>query len=110
MIEGLIKLLAFQVVGEAVVYALEIPIPGAVIGMALLFFYLVIRGREDVALNTFTAQFLRHLSLFFIPAAVGIVAHLDRIAQEWPAIAVALLVSTAASVAATAATVKWLKR
>jgi len=110
MIEGLIKLLAFQVAGEAIVFMLSIPIPGAVVGMALLFFYLVARGREDEALDTFTAAFLRHLSLLFIPAAVGIVAHLDRIAQEWLAIAVALVVSTAASIAATAATVRYLKR
>ncbi|NLC35862.1 MAG: CidA/LrgA family protein, partial [Alcaligenaceae bacterium] len=51
MIEGLIKLLAFQVAGEAFVFALSLPIPGAVVGMALLFFYLVIRGREDADLD-----------------------------------------------------------
>lgn len=110
MIEGLIKLLAFQVAGEAIVFALAIPVPGAVVGMALLFTYLVMRGREDAALDTFTSAFLRHLSLLFIPAAVGIMAHLDRIALEWPAIAVALLASTAASIVVTAVTVKWLKR
>lgn len=110
MIEGLIKLLAFQVAGEAVVYLLAIPIPGAVVGMALLFLYLVLRGREDADLDTFTSTFLRHLSLLFIPAAVGIVAHLDRIAEEWLAISVALVLSTAAAVAATAAVVKLLKR
>lgn len=110
MIEGLIKLLAFQVAGEGIVFMLRLPIPGAVVGMALLFAYLVIRGREDAGLDTFTAAFLPHLSLLFIPAAVGIVAHLDRIAQEWLAIAVAIVVSTVASVAATAAAVKWLKK
>lgn len=110
MIEGLIKLLAFQLVGEAIVFLLAIPIPGAVVGMALLFLYLVARGREDADLDTFTNAFLRHLSLLFIPAAVGIVAHLDRIADEWLAIAVALVVSTAASIVATAAAVRLLKR
>lgn len=110
MIEGLIKLLAFQVAGEAIVFLLSIPIPGAVVGMALLFLYLVARGREDADLDSFTGAFLRHLSLLFIPAAVGIMAHLDRIAEEWLAIAAALAVSTAASIAATAAVVKLLKR
>jgi holin-like protein len=110
MLEGLIKLLAFQVAGEAVVFLFSMPIPGAVVGMALLFLYLVIRGREDAALDDFTSTFLRHLSLLFIPAAVGIVAHLDRIAQEWVAIGGALVVSTVASIVATAATVRFLKR
>src|SRR5690606_42100964 len=94
---GLIKLLAVQVAGEAIVFALSIPIPVAVVGMALLFAYLVIRGGEDADLVTFTSAFLKHLSLFFIPAAVGIMAHLDRIADEWVAIAAALVISTAAS-------------
>lgn len=110
MIEGLIKLLAFQVAGEAIVYMLALPIPGAVVGMALLFLYLVVRGREDAELDNFTSAFLRHLSLLFVPAAVGIVAHLDHIAEEWLAIAVALLVSTALSVAATAVAVRSLKK
>ena len=35
MIEGLIKLLAFQVAGEAIVHLLSLPIPGAVVGMAV---------------------------------------------------------------------------
>lgn len=110
MIEGLIKLLAFQVAGEAIAFLLGVPIPGAVVGMALLFLYLVVRGREDAALDEFTAVFLRHLSLLFIPAAVGIVAHLDRIAQEWSAIAVALLASTVVAIVSTAVSLKLLRR
>ena len=110
MIEGLIKLLAFQVAGEAVVFILDVPIPGAVVGMALLFVYLVIHGREDAALDTFTTAFLRHLSLLFIPAAVGIVAHLDRIAEEWLAISIALLASTVVAIIATAASLRLLRR
>lgn len=110
MIEGLIKLLAFQVAGEAIVFLFSLPVPGAVAGMAFLFAYLVVRGREDADLDVFTSSFLRHLSLLFIPAAVGIMAHLDRIAEEWLAIVAALLISTVASIAATAAAVKFLKR
>ncbi|HLT98531.1 MAG TPA: CidA/LrgA family protein [Burkholderiaceae bacterium] len=109
MIEGLIKLLAFQLVGEVVVFLLNLPIPGAVLGMALLFIFLVVR-KGDCALDTFTTAFLRHLSLLFIPAAVGIVAHLDRIAQEWLAIALALLASTVVAIISTAATLRLLRR
>src|SRR5690606_29283780 len=108
--EGLIKLLAFQMAGEAIVFLLGVPVPGAVIGMALLFGYLVVRGREDANLDQFTGAFLRHLSLLFIPATVGIVAHLDRIADEWMAIALALLVSTATAVVSTGLVVKATKR
>ena len=109
MIEGLIKLLAFQIAGEAAVHLFSLPIPGAVLGMALLFLYLVVR-RGDEALDQFTGSFLRHLSLLFIPAAVGIMAHLGRIADEWLAIAIALGVSTTAAILATALSVKLLRR
>lgn len=109
MLEGLIKLLAFQLAGEALVFLLGLPIPGAVLGMALLFIWLVARN-GDAALDTFTTAFLRHLSLLFIPAAVGIVAHLDRIAEEWLAIAVALLASTVVAIVSTAATLRLFKR
>lgn len=109
MLEGLIKLLAFQVAGEAAVHLFALPVPGAVLGMALLFAYLVMRG-GDAVLDTFTSAFLRHLSLLFIPAAVGIMSHLGRIADEWLAISVALGVSTLASVVATGLALRLLKR
>ena len=109
MIEGLIKLLAFQVAGETVVHLFSMPIPGAVLGMALLFAFLVARGGDE-SLDSFTGSFLRHLSLLFIPAAVGIMAHLDRIADEWLAIVIALGVSTTAAIVATGLSVKFLRR
>jgi holin-like protein len=110
MLEGLIKLLAFQVAGETVVFLLSIPVPGPVVGMALLFLWLVARGRADLGLDVFASGFLKHLSLLFIPAAVGIMAHLDRIATEWLAITVALCASTAAAVVVTAAVARILGR
>lgn len=48
------------------------------------------------------AGVLGHLSLLFVPAGVGIVQHLARLSAEWKALASALLVSTAATIAVTA--------
>lgn len=44
---------------------------------------------------------LSHLSLLFVPAGVGVMLHLGRIAEEWPAILAALLLSTWLAVAVT---------
>jgi putative effector of murein hydrolase LrgA (UPF0299 family) len=45
---------------------------------------------------------LGNLTLFFVPAGVGIVTQLDVIGRNWLAIAVAVLVSTALGLAVTA--------
>ena len=45
---------------------------------------------------------LRHLSLLFVPAGVGVMAHLNRLGEEALPIAAALLGSTLVGVALTA--------
>ena len=44
---------------------------------------------------------LRHLSLLFVPAGVGIVTQLDALARDWKAIVAAILVSTVLGLAVT---------
>lgn len=102
MLAALTVLLLYQLVGEVVVVALRLPIPGPVIGMALLFLTLLARGAASADLRDTANGLLRHLSLLFVPAGVGVMAHLGRLADEgWP-IAVSLVVSTLATIAVTA--------
>jgi holin-like protein len=110
MINSLIKLLLFQAMGEIGVFVLSIPIPGPVVGMLLLFLYLAFRAREDDGLTVFSARFLSHLPLLFIPAAVGITLHLDRVAAEWLPILIALSGSNVVSVVVAAVVVRRLKK
>ncbi|WP_368639434.1 CidA/LrgA family protein [Castellaniella ginsengisoli] len=86
MTTSFITLLLFQVLGEAAAFALSVPIPGPVIGMILLLIWLIAKQDQDSALIRSSTRFLRHLSLLFIPAAVGIMTQFDRLAAEWPAI------------------------
>lgn len=106
MIQSIITLLAFQVFGETVTYLLNIPVPGPVIGMLLLFGYLVFRGTNADRLVADTTAFLRHLALLFVPAAVGIMLHFSRLTEEWLPISVALVVSTFASIIVTGLVLK----
>lgn len=77
MIAGLTWLLGCQVVGEVVVRLTGLPVPGPVVGMALLFVVLTVR-RPAAGAGVFTAAdaLLRHLQLLFVPAGVGVVAYL----------------------------------
>ena len=97
-------LLSFQLAGE-VFSRLAFPsAPGPVIGLALLVFALVIFPKLADELRETVNGFLAHLSLFFIPAGVGIVTQLPQIGADGLAIFAAILISTAAAIAVGALT------
>ena len=95
-------LLVFQLAGEIITQAAGLPVPGPVLGMALLFAALVWRGNVPVTLGNAAASLLSHLSLLFVPAGVGVMVHAGRIGDEWLAITAALLGSTLIALGLTA--------
>lgn len=100
---GVTLLLSYQLIGEICVLWSGLPIPGPVLGMALLFFTLLIRGGSTAALDLSSDSLLSHLSLLFVPAGVGMVVHLDQLTHEWLPITIALLLSTLITMVSTAA-------
>ena len=110
MLAALATLLVFQTVGEVLSYALALPIPGPVLGMALLLAFLLVRERAVERLRPTCLELLKHLSLLFVPAGVGVMLHVARIAQEWVPIVVALLGSTALAIVVTALVIQWATR
>ncbi len=110
MINALTLLLLFQLVGEVIARALGLPIPGPVIGMALLFVALIIRGGVGEDLRQTANTLLQHLSLLFVPAGTGIVLYGDRLAAEWLPLVVALVGSTVLAIAVTALVLQALTR
>ena len=99
---GLTALLLCQLAGELVVRALDLPVPGPVVGMLILLAAFTIRDRP-AGVDVVADRMLANLSLLFVPAGVGVMQYLDLIADQWAAIAVALLGSTLITVAVTAA-------
>ena len=106
MIGALAILLGLQLVGEVAVQLSGVPIPGPVVGMVLLFLALRWRGALPDTLRATAETLLSHLSLLFIPAGVGIVQHGARLAEEWLAMTVALVLSTLITVAVSALVMK----
>jgi len=94
-------LLVCQLAGEVTARALNLPAPGPVLGMLLLFGMLLWRGAPDW-LDQVGQGLLRLLPLFFVPAGVGIMNHVQLMQSEWLAIAVTLLVSTVITMIVTA--------
>lgn len=94
-------LLLCQLVGEAFVVWTGLPIPGPVVGMILLFVGIALRGGIPQGLGWVVDGLLSHLSLLFVPAGVGVMLHISMLREEWPAIVVALVLSTVLTIAVT---------
>ena len=94
MVRGLTLLLLFQLCGEIISRFLDLPIPGNVMGMGLLLLGLTV-GWVDVKWLVEAAEILlSNMTLFFVPAGVGVMVYSDLIAAEWLPITVATVVST----------------
>ena len=110
MVKTFATLVVFQAIGEGIAFGLSLPVPGPVVGMLLLFVYLIIKKNAMARLAPGSNQLLRHLSLLFIPAGVGILPHASRLASEWVAILVALVASTIVAIVVTATVLRRLHR
>ena len=104
-------LLGCQLVGEGVVRSLDLPLPGPVLGMVLLFVLLQWRRPPESA-NVLRASdaLLRHLQLLFVPAGVGVVTYLGVLRADALPIAGALVLSWVAGLATVAGLVVLLAR
>ena len=110
MIVTFVVLLLFQTLGEGLAYAFSLSVPGPVIGMLLLFCCLLLKPDVAPKLTPTALEFLKHLSLLFVPAGVGVMVYGRQVAAEWLPITAALLVSTMVSLAVTALVVRWLQK
>lgn len=110
MINTFATLLVFQTIGEAIAHGLSLPIPGPVIGMVLLLCYLLLRKEAAQQLAPTANGLLRHMSILYVPAGVGVLVYAHRIATEWLPITLALLISTIAALVVTALVVRGLQK
>jgi putative effector of murein hydrolase LrgA (UPF0299 family) len=110
LIDGLVRILLFQGIGEVVAKFAVPLVPGPVIGLVLLLAYLVWRGGVPDGIELVSAAFMRYLGVLFVPAAVGVVLFWPHLQRQALAIAAALIVSVVATVAVSALLAKLLSR
>jgi putative effector of murein hydrolase LrgA (UPF0299 family) len=102
MLPALAALLLCQLAGEAVVRVLGLPVPGPVVGMVILFALLAARAPLPAMMQDTSDGILRHLSLLFVPAGVGLVNNLDRLGSDGLRLFVVVLLSTVIALTTTA--------
>lgn len=120
MIASLGLILLCQLVGEVVVRALALPLPGPVLGLLVLLVLLLARDRipalaagplaneatkngGEHGIETVSRILLANMSLLFVPAGVGVVQKLDLIAAHGLAIAAVLIISVVVTLLVTVA-------
>jgi len=104
MLQALTLILGCQLIGESLVLVFDLPLPGPVLGMLLLFSGLVLRGRLAPALEQTADSLLGHLPLLFVPAGVGVMVHWERLQAHWPALLAAVVLGTLITLVVTALT------
>lgn len=110
MIRLVTLLLICQLAGEVIVVGFGWLVPGPVVGMVILFVGLLVKGGVPGPLGDLAAGILRHLSLLFVPAGVGVMLHAGKLGDEWLAVSAALVVSAVATLVVTGWLMQWLDR
>jgi len=110
ILRGLAILLCLQLAGEVLSRLLALPLPGPVIGLALLLCVLIVRPSLIGHVEGGSDALLAHLSLLFIPAGVGVLVHIDRLDGALVGVALTLGISTLLGMTVTALTLQRLMR
>ncbi len=94
MIKGTFFILLFYLLGEMISLLLNGFIPGSVIGMVLLFLSLLFKIVRPEWLKKTATVITRNMAIFFVPAAVGLVAYIELLSNSLVTIFSAIIIST----------------
>lgn len=86
---------ALSILGQVVSSFFHLPLPGNLVGMFLLILLLFSGVIKESQIQMGADLLLKYMSLFFIPAGVGLLAHWNIIEQQWLPWLVTVLLSTA---------------
>lgn len=82
LLDGLIYLVVFQILGTGL-SALCLPmIPGPIVGLVLMLVYLCCRGKVPESVNTTASALVGYLPLLLVPPAVSIMAYFHVIERQ----------------------------
>jgi holin-like protein len=102
MLGALTLIIGLQVLGTVLAELLALPLPGPVLGMVLFLLVLAVIRRPWAELEQVNNFFLANLSLLFVPAAGGIVSHLELVSPILGRLCLVLLLSLLAGLVVSA--------
>jgi len=104
MLAAFASLLLCQLAGEAIVRAAALPVPGPVVGMVLLFALMLLRAPLPAEANGTADGLLKHLSLLFVPAGVGVVQNVALLGDTGLRLVAVVVLGTIITLTVTALT------
>ena len=102
-------IIAFSLLGVLISYLLslaKINFPGSLIGMVLLFLFLLIGLVKVRSVDEVSKFFIDNMGIFFVPGAVLILNKLELISEIWWKLTIIILVAFVVSFTATYFSVK----
>jgi holin-like protein len=91
---GFLCILVFYAAGQWLAASLHLSVPGNVLGMLLLFLFLLARRGVPRAMDAVVPRLLGNMVLYFMPAAVGVMTLGPLLRQEGTGIVLAMVIST----------------
>lgn len=98
-------LIAIWLLGEGIVRALSLPLPGSIFGLGTLLVLLFMRRVSVASIRRGAGLFLSDMLLFLIPAILVIVDHPELLGLIGIKVMIVVIASTATVMAVTAVTV-----
>ncbi|MGG3564506.1 CidA/LrgA family protein [Neobacillus rhizosphaerae] len=89
----MVILIVIYQLGNLIVRFFKMPIPGNVIGIVLLFLFLLMGIIKVDQIETAAGWLLKHLGFFFIPISVGLMTLGDTLVNKWLPLMFILIVS-----------------
>lgn len=105
-LRGFLWLVGFLLIGEAIVWALRLPVSPGVVGLLAMTAWLALRGRLDPDIQAASQPLIAVLVMLIMPGVVGIFFIAGDFAAQWLPVAAALVLGTLLSVASS----MWLMR
>ncbi|MBR2507072.1 MAG: CidA/LrgA family protein [Bacilli bacterium] len=109
ILKQLLIIIGFSLIGSLISYLLrlmKINFPGSLIGMILLFIFLIIGIVKEHSIKDVATFFIDNMGIFFVPGAVAILNKLELINEIWWKLAIVILVGFLVSFIATFFSVK----
>ena len=94
MIKGSFYILLFYFLGQLLSLLIHGFIPGSVIGMILLFLSLFFKILKPDNVKNVATVITKNMAVFFVPAAVGLMAYTELLSHSFLAITFAIVIST----------------
>ncbi|SEB38532.1 CidA/LrgA family protein [Rhodobacter sp. 24-YEA-8] len=101
---AILAILACQLTGEVISQASHLPIPGPVLGMALMLSGLITSERLRDVIRPMAGTILGNLLLLFVPAGVGAMLQLGSLGGNTLPLLLAIVISALAAIAVAALT------